>query len=75
MLLGHNNVAILPAMTTDILDEMMLGAGSAASQNGLPTAIGNSYILRLAKHGITEVTQRLVLQISAVSLLVLGGSE
>ena len=75
VLLGHNNVAILPAMTTDILDEMMLGAGSAANQNGLPTTIGNSCILRLAKHGITEVTQRLVLQKSAVSLLVLGGSD
>ena len=73
MLLGHNNVAILPAMTTDILDEMMLGAGSAANQNGLPTAIGKSCILRLAKHGITEVTQRLVLQMSAVSPVVLGG--
>lgn len=55
VLLGQNAVAVLPAMTTDILDEMMLGAGSAANQQGLPTTVGNSCVLKLAKHGITEV--------------------
>lgn len=58
MLLGHNNVAVLPAMTTDTLDEMMLGAGTRASEQGLPTTVGNSFVLKLAKQGITEVGQQ-----------------
>ena len=55
MLLGHSAVAVLPATNTDVLDEMMLGGGTAAGQQGLPTTVGNSCLLRLAKHSITEV--------------------
>ena len=59
VLLGHSAVAVLPATTTDILDEMLLGGGTAASQQGLPTTVGNSCVLRLAKHGIAEVKRTL----------------
>ena len=55
VLLGRSSVAVLPAMTTDTLDEMVLGAGPSAGQQGLPTTVGNSCILRLAKHDIAEV--------------------
>ena len=61
VLLGHNIMAVLPAMTTDILDEMVLGAGSSsAGQQGLPTTVGNSSILKLAKHDIAEVASSAV---------------
>ncbi len=45
-------LGILPAMEMDVLDEMM---GEQTGHQVLATTVGNSYILKLAKLGITEV--------------------
>ena len=47
---------MLPSMEMDVLDEMLgSAAGSGAQQQGLPSTVGNSYILKLAKSGVTDV--------------------
>ena len=52
----RNCLAILPAMDMDVLDEILGSAAASASQHqGLPSTVGNSYVLKLAKHGITDV--------------------
>ena len=57
MVLHKHCVAILPSMEMDVLDEMLgsMSAGTASQHQGLPTTVGNSYMLKLAKSGITDV--------------------
>lgn len=45
-------LGILPAMEMDVLDELMEGQ---TGHQFLATTVGNSYILKLGKLGITEV--------------------
>ena len=57
VVLHKHCVAVLPSMEMDVLDELLstMSAGAAAQQQGLPTTVGNSYVLKLAKSGITHV--------------------
>ena len=47
---------MLPAMETEVLDEMLGGASGVAGKR-VPSAVGNSYLMQLTKHGIKEVGQ------------------
>jgi hypothetical protein len=48
----QGGLAVFPAMELDVLDDMI---GGQPHRTSLPTTVGNTYFLKLAKLGVSEV--------------------